>query len=290
MFGFQRVGDLIWASADSRVRGFLLGATAGRTTLNGEGLQHEDGHSHLIAASVPNLKAYDPAYGYELATIIEDGIERMYVKGEPIFYYITVMNENYPMPAMPEGKGVREGILKGAYKFRGPLTKGKAQINLLGSGVMLNHAVKAQEILQEKYGIRANVYSVTSTKELREDALSCERWNLLHPDAKTPRVPYVTSLFEGEPDVFVATSDYMRMLTDAISPWIPGKLHSLGCEGFGRSESRAALRDFFEVDHRYVTLAALRLLAGKKEVDGKVVAKAIKDLEIDAEKLNPLVS
>jgi pyruvate dehydrogenase E1 component len=290
MFGFQRVGDLIWASADSRVRGFLLGATAGRTTLNGEGLQHEDGHSHLIAASVPNLKAYDPAYAYELAVIIQDGIRRMYVEQESVFYYLTLMNENYAMPAMPEGKGVREGILKGAYKFRGPLGKGKAQVNLLGSGVMLNHAVTAQEVLQEKYGIRANVYSVTSTKELREEALGCERWNLLHPEAKTPRVPYLTSLFDGEPDLFVATSDYMRMLTDALSPWIPGKLHSLGCEGFGRSESRAALRDFFEVDHRYVTLAALRLLAGRKAVEPKVVAQAIQDLGIDPEKPNPLVS
>ncbi|MGA0369725.1 MAG: pyruvate dehydrogenase (acetyl-transferring), homodimeric type, partial [Kiritimatiellia bacterium] len=287
MFGFQRIGDLIWAAADSRCKGFLIGGTAGRTTLNGEGLQHEDGHSHVISSTVPNCKSYDPAYAYEMATIIEEGIREMYSEGKDVFYYITAMNENYVMPPMPKGDQVKEGIIKGCYKFSGPEGKKKAQANLLGSGTILNEVVKAAEILREQYKVETNVYSVTSYKSLTDDAWECDRWNLLHPDAD-PKVPYVQSLFAGEPDVFIASSDYMKTLPDTLARWIPGTLQTLGTNGFGRSESRQALRDFFEVDRKYVVLATLTLLVKKGELKKDVLSKAIKDLGIDSEKLNPL--
>ncbi|MDA3874244.1 MAG: pyruvate dehydrogenase (acetyl-transferring), homodimeric type, partial [Kiritimatiellae bacterium] len=288
MFGFQRIGDLIWAAADSRTKGFLIGGTAGRTTLNGEGLQHEDGHSHVISSTVPNCKSYDPAYAYEMAVIIEEGIREMYHEGKDVFYYITAMNENYLMPPIPEGDGVKEGIIKGCYKFRGPKDgRKKPQANLMGSGTILNEVVKAADILSESYGVATKVYSVTSYKTLTDEALECDRWNLLHPDEKE-QIPYVNSLFDGEPDVFVTSSDYMKSLSDTIARWLPGSLHSLGTNGFGRSESRAALRDFFEVDHKYVVLATLRQLVKKGELKKDVLGKAIKDLKIDAEKLNPL--
>jgi pyruvate dehydrogenase E1 component len=288
MFGFQRVGDLIWAAGDSRSRGFLLGATAGRTTLNGEGLQHQDGHSHLLALPLPNLKAYDPAYAYEIAVIIQEGIRRMYENGEEIFYYLTLGNENYVQPPMPEG--AREGILKGLYRFRPSRLvgdEGKFRAQLLGSGSILNAVVEAQEILAEKYGVAADVWSVTSYKELYRDALTAERWNMLHPDQE-PKVPYVTSCFDENPGVFVAASDYVKALPEMISQWLPGPLQSLGTDGFGRSDSREALRDFFEVDARFITLATLHQLTRQGQIDRKVVAQAIRDLEIDPEKVNPM--
>jgi len=288
MFGFQRIGDLIWAAGDMRCRGFLLGGTAGRTTLNGEGLQHQDGHSHLFAYAVPNLITYDPAYAYELAVIIRDGMRRMYENQEDIFYYLTVYNENYAMPPMPAN--ATEGILKGMYKLKATElsdTAGKAR--LFGSGPILNEVLKAQKILEERYRIPTDVWSVTSYKELRRDGLEAERWNLLHPD-QTPRVPYVTQCLAGSESVFVAASDYVKALPDSISRWVPGPLISLGTDGFGRSEIREALRNFFEIDARYVTVAALHALALEGKLDRSIVSTAIKDLGIDPEKVNPMIS
>jgi pyruvate dehydrogenase E1 component len=288
MFGFQRIGDLIWAAGDMRARGFLLGGTAGRTTLNGEGLQHEDGHSHVHAYTVPNVVAYDPAYAYELAAIIKDGIRRMYGDGEDVFFYITLMNENYAHPPMPDG--AEEGILKGAYKLSpGSAKKDAPRATLFGSGTILNEVVKAQEILGEKYGVFADVFSVTSYKELYRDALACDRWNMLNPE-KTQRIPYVSELVGRKTDVLVAASDYMKVLPDSISRWLPAPLHSLGTDGFGRSETRESLRDFFEVDARYIVLATLHNLARLGKLDAKVPAAAIKDLGIDPEKQNPHTS
>ncbi len=290
MFGFQRVGDLIWAAADSRTRGFLLGGTAGRTTLAGEGLQHQDGNSQLLAYPVPNLLAYDPAFAYEIAVIIREGIRRMYHEGESIFYYLTLMNEPYAQPAMPAVPGVKEGILKGLYKFKaseGRKTKLRAQ--LLGSGSILNEALKAQAELAEHYGVAADVWSVTSYKELYRDGHDAERWNLLHPGAE-PRVPYVSSCLADAPGVLVAASDYVKAMPDSIARWCPRPLVSLGTDGFGRSEGRAALRNFFEVDSRFITLATLGALAREGKVQSKVVEQAIKDMEIDPEKGNPVTS
>ncbi|GAB4432862.1 MAG: pyruvate dehydrogenase (acetyl-transferring), homodimeric type [Anaerolineae bacterium] len=291
MFGFQRIGDLIWAAADLRVRGFLVGATSGRTTLNGEGLQHQDGHSHVLASTVPNLLTYDPAFAYELAVIIRDGIRRMYEEQESIFYYLTVGNENYAMPPMPiESEELKQGILKGMYKFRAsPNKTSKLRAQLFGSGAIMNEVLKAQVYLEEKYGIAADVWSVTSYKELRWDALNCDQWNLLHPN-DPPKVPYVTQCLADEPGVFVASSDYMKVLPDSIARWSPKPIFSLGTDGFGRSDSRKALRDFFEVDYRYVTLATLNSLAKEGEIDRDTIDAAMEDLEIDPNKLNPLVS
>ncbi|MDD2706580.1 MAG: pyruvate dehydrogenase (acetyl-transferring), homodimeric type [Verrucomicrobiae bacterium] len=287
MFGFQRVGDLIWAAGDMRCRGFLIGGTAGRTTLAGEGLQHQDGHSHLLAYPLPNLMAYDPACVYELAVIIKDGLCRMYEKRESIFYYLTVMNENYAMPPMP--KGAEEGILKGAYLFNpSPISDEKRRVQLLGSGAILNETVKAQRILAEKYGVAANVWSVTSYKELRQDALNAERWNMFHPGEK-PHVPYVTDCFPKDPGVFVAASDYVKDVPNSIAPWLPGPLLSLGTNGFGRSDSRERLRDFFEVDARYIVIGALFMLARRKVLDAQTAKQAIDDLQVDPEKINPML-
>ncbi|MEZ4770870.1 MAG: pyruvate dehydrogenase (acetyl-transferring), homodimeric type [Caldilineales bacterium] len=288
MFGFQRIGDLVWAAADMRCRGFLVGATAGRTTLAGEGLQHQDGHSHLLAYPVPNLMAYDPAFAYEMAVIIKDGIKRMMTDREDIFYYITVGNENYAMQPMPDGEGVREGILRGMYRVQPsgrPDARHRAQ--LLGSGSILNEALKAQRILEDQYGVGADVWSVTSYKELRRDAMETERWNLLNPD-KEPRVPFITQSLKDAPGVFVSASDYVKMLSDSVSRWSPKPIHSLGTEGFGRSESRAALRDFFEVDARYITLATLNSLAREGSLPASTVEQAVRELDIDPEKPNPL--
>jgi pyruvate dehydrogenase E1 component len=284
MFGFQRVGDLVWAAADSRARGFLLGGTAGRTTLAGEGLQHQDGNSHVYSICYPNCVSYDPAYAYELAVIIQDGIRRMYKEQESIFYYITVMNEQYAMPPMPDG--AREGILKGMYRFKAAENgKAKLKAQLLGSGAILNEVVAAQKLL-ENYGVAADVWSVTSYQELYREAHACERWNMLHP-GETQKVPYVTQLFKDAPGVIVAASDYLKVLPDAIDQWMPRRIRSLGTDGFGRSEDRKSLRDFFEVDARFVTLATLTELADAGQLDRKVVAQAIKDLDIDPEKKNP---
>jgi pyruvate dehydrogenase E1 component len=291
MFGLQRIGDLIWAAGDMRTKGFLIGATAGRTTLAGEGLQHQDGHSHVLATTVPNLVSYDPAFAFELAVIIREGIRRMYEDQEDIFYYITVENENIPMPPMPEGDHIKEGILKGIYKFR-PTQKKKAKLHthLFGSGAIMGEVLKAQKMLEERYDISADVWSVTSYKQLRRDAKLVDRWNMLHPD-EPPRKTYLEELFERENEgVFVAASDYMRILPDGIARWLPGRLIALGTDGFGRSDSRASLRNFFEVDSRYVTLATLTALAREGKLDFDDVEEAMADLEIDPEKANPITS
>ena len=288
MFGLQRVGDLVWAGADMRMRGFVVGGTSGRTTLNGEGLQHEDGNSHVLALPVPTCVAYDPTFAYELAVIIEDGIKRMYQDGENIFYYLTVMNEQYEHPAMP--KGAKDGILKGMYVVKPTGTpKAKLRAQLFGSGTILNEAIKAQQILETKYNVGADVWSVTSYNNLYRDGHACDRWNRLHPTEKA-RVPYVTQVTKDAPGVFVAASDYLKVLPDAIDRWLPRPLHSLGTDGFGRSETRPALRDFFEVDARFIVLATLHALMQEKQVDAKLVAQAIKDLGIDPEKLDPAIS
>ena len=285
MFGMQRVGDLVWAAADSRARGFLLGGTAGRTTLAGEGLQHQDGHSHLLSLAVPNLISYDPAFAFEIAVIIEEGIRRMYTEGESVFYYITLMNEQYEMPPMPEG--AREGILRGMYRLRASEPgKGQLRAHLLGSGAILNEALKAQQLLSEQYHVAADVWSVTSYQELYRDGHAAERWNRLHP-GEPPRVPYVTECLGDATGAIVAASDYVRALPDAIDRWLPGRLVSLGTDGFGRSENRASLRDFFEVDARFIALAALDELARRGVLDTGVVEKAIRDLGINPEKPNP---
>jgi pyruvate dehydrogenase E1 component len=288
MFGMQRVGDLVWAAGDMRCRGFMLGGTSGRTTLNGEGLQHQDGNSHLLAYPVPNLVAYDPAFAYELAVIIQDGIRRMYVEQEPVFYYLTVMNEPWEMPAMPDGS--REGILKGMYLFQKSEKKdAKLRAKLLGSGAMMQSVMEAQKILEEKYGVAADIYSVTSYKCLYIDGISTERWNMLHPGEKE-RLPYVTQILGGDDGVVVAASDYVKMLPESISKWVPGKMISLGTDGFGRSESRAALRDFFEVDAKHIVLATLSALMRDGKMKADVVKKAIQDVGINPEKPHPVVS
>ncbi len=288
MFGLQRISDFIWAAADMRCRGFMLGGTAGRTTLAGEGLQHQDGNSHVLALPIPTMRAYDPAFAYEIAVIIQDGIRRMYKDGENIFYYITVMNEPYAMPAMPPG--AQDGILKGMYKFRASENKtSKLRAQLFGSGAILREALKAQEILREKYGVSADVWSVTSYKSLYTDGIDAERWNLLHSGEK-PRVPYVTECLADSDGVLVAASDYLKALPNLISRWTPRRLASLGTDGFGRSESRGSLRDFFEVDARFITLATLYELFREGKIESGVVQKAVMELEINLDKPNPLFS
>lgn len=284
MFGPQRIGDLMWLAGDAKARGFLLGATSGRTTLNGEGLQHQDGHSLLLASSIPTLLTYDPAFSYELAVIIADGMRRMFKEGEDVFYYLTLYNENYSMPAMPEG--CEQGILNGLYKYRPAPKPGKLRAQILGSGPILREALRAQEILAEKYGVFADVWSATNYKLLRNDALKTARWNMLHP-TEAPRRSRVQELLAGEEGVFVAVSDNMKMVPDQIAPWIPGGLTTLGTDGFGRSDSRQRLRRFFEVDAECTVVATLYALAQKGLVENKVVGSAIRDLDIDPEKLHP---
>ncbi len=286
MFGFQRVGDQMWLSGDIKAKGFLLGGTAGRTTLNGEGLQHQDGHSHLLASTIPTIQAYDPAFTYELAIIIQDGLKRMFQDGEEIFYYLTVGNENYEMPKMPSG--VEEGILKGMYKFKkGTTKKGLEKIHLFGSGSLINAAVEAREILQKTYNVSVDVWSVTSYKRLRAEALAARRWNMLHPDKK-PRLSYLESSLAKETGTFVAVSDNMRIVSDQIYPWVPGGLFSLGTDGFGRSDTRANLRRFFEVDVESTVVGALYALYKRGGCEASVVSQAIKDLGIDPEKSYPI--
>jgi pyruvate dehydrogenase E1 component len=286
MFGFQRVGDLIWAAADSRCRGFLVGGTAGRTTLAGEGLQHQDGQSHLLAYPVPNILSYDPAFAYELAVIIEDGIRRMYVEGESVFYYLTVENESYAMPPLPEG--ARDGILKGLYKLSASSAPRAHQAKLLGSGAILREALAAQRLL-ERYDVAADVWSVTSWSQLYRDGHACDRWNMLHP-LEPARVPYVAQCLGAAPGAVVAASDYLKALPDSLSQWIETPLVSLGTDGFGRSDTRESLREFFEVDARFITVATLATLARQGTIEPTVVAQAISDLGIDAEKVDPTVS
>src|SRR6202166_5048129 len=288
MFGFQRIADFIWAAADMRVRGFLLGGTAGRTTLAGEGLQHQDGNSHVLALPVPNLLAYDPAFAYEIAIIIQDGIRRMYKDGENIFYYITLMNEPYAMPPMPGD--VKDGILKGMYRFRASENKkSKLHAQLFGSGSILREALQAQDILEQKYGVAADVWSVTSYKALYTDAVETERWNRVHPGEK-PRIPYLTESLADAPGVLVPATDYIKTLPGMVGKWMPRRLAALGTDGFGRSEGRPALGNFFEVDSRFIALAALHELQQDGKIEPSIVAKAIKDLGIDPEKSNPVIS
>jgi len=285
MFGFQRIGDLIWAAADMRTKGFLIGGTAGRTTLAGEGLQHQDGHSHVLAYPVPTLLAYDPAYAYELAVIILDGIKRMYTDREDIFYYITVMNENYPQPSMPEG--VKEGILKGIYKFaQTEKKKNKLKAQIWGSGAILNEALKARQILEEKYNVACNVWSVTSYKNLHLDALQTERHNRLNLD-KEPKESYIQSVMKNEDGVIIAASDYLQILPDSLSGHLNRKIYSLGTFGFGRSEDRQSLRDFFEVDYRHIALTVLFALVQNGELKKEAALKAQKELDIQPNKKNP---
>jgi pyruvate dehydrogenase E1 component len=292
MFGFQRVGDQIWLAADSRCKGFLVGGTAGRTTLNGEGLQHEDGHSHLAAATVPNIVAYDPAYAYELAVIMQDGIRRMYQEDEAVFYYITTYNDDYEQVPMPQGEGVIDGIRKGMYKFSSKDVAGSkvpARPQLFGSGPILRHVVKAQEVLAEKYGVSNDVWSVTSYKELRRDGLEAERWNLLHAE-QPAKTCFVQNTLAKEAGPFIASSDYMRLVPEQIAQWIPGRYIVLGTDGFGRSDSREALRRHFEVDTEHVVYATLVGLLRDGKIDASIVKQAAKDLKIDPDKLNPLTA
>ncbi len=285
MFGFQRVGDQMWLVGDIGAKGFLLGATAGRTTLNGEGLQHQDGHSHLLASTIPNLIAYDPAFRFEIAVILQDGLRRMYTKKENIFYYLTVGNENYPMPAMP--KGAEDGILKGLYRFKKG-GKGKHKAHIFGSGALMQSALKAQEILSKKYNVSADVWSATSYKQLRQDALNVSRENFLNP-TKKPKKSYIERLLEKEKGVFVAVSDNMKIVPEQISQWVPGGLFVLGTDGFGRSETRENLRRFFEVDAEFTVLAVLYQLAKKGDLSPKVVETAFQDFKIDPDKAHPIL-
>lgn len=288
MFGLQRVGDLVWAAADMGAKGFLFGGTAGRTTLAGEGLQHQDGNSHLLAYPVPNLVTYDPAFAYEIAVIIRDGIKRMFEDQENIFYYVTLMNENYAMPEMP--KGVKDGILKGMYKFHASDKKTfKLKAQLLGSGTILNEVIKAAKILEEDYRVACDIWSVTSYKELRRDALEIERWNMLNP-TKEQKQNYIQKTLQKEDGVFVAASDYVKALPDSVAKWFPGYLYSMGTDGFGRSESRAMLREFFEVDAKHIVFAALTALFKEGKIQDKVLDKAGKELGINPNKRNPLNS
>jgi pyruvate dehydrogenase E1 component len=284
MFGYQRVGDLVWAAGDSRTRGFMLGGTAGRTTLNGEGLQHEDGHSHLLFSVVPNCRAYDPAYAYEVAVIIQDGLHHMLDEQQDVFYYLTLMNENYAHPAMPEG--AREGILRGMHPLsQAPKRSRKPVVQLLGSGTILQEVIAAAELLESDWGVLSDVWSVTSFSELRRDGIEAERWNMLHPEEK-PRSAYVAAQLEGRRGPVIASTDYIRTVPDQIRQWVTGAGHryrTLGTDGYGRSDFRAALRRFFEVDRWYVTVAALRELADEGTIDPSVVAQAIEKYGIDVE-------
>jgi pyruvate dehydrogenase E1 component len=287
MFGMQRIGDLAWAAADQRARGFLLGATAGRTTLNGEGLQHEDGHSHLISSVIPNCVSYDPTYGYELAVIVHDGLRRMVTNQEDIYYYITLMNENYIHPALPEG--AEQGILKGMYLLKEAKSKNKLRVQLMGSGTILREVEAAAELLEKDWGVSADVWSATSFTELRRDGLAADRWNMLHPEGKA-KLAYVEEMLKKRPaGPVVAASDYVKNFADQIRPFVPrDRLYRvLGTDGFGRSDSRAKLRHFFEVNRYFVTIAALKALADQGEGKAKAVADAIKKYGIDPEKVDP---
>jgi len=285
MFGFQRVGDLAWAAGDMRTRGFLIGGTSGRTTLNGEGLQHEDGHSHVLASTIPNCVSYDPTYGYELAVIIQHGLKRMYVDNEDVYFYITTLNENYPHPAMPEG--AEEGILKGMYKLKTVEGGGSAlKVRLLGAGAILREVEAAAELLAKDFGVTSEIWSVTSFTELRREGLETERWNMLHPEAQA-RVSYVEQcLGKGQGPVIAAT-DYMKVICDGVRPYVPATYKVLGTDGFGRSDYRRALRSFFEVDRFHVAVAALKSLADDQLLPAKRVSEAIAKYGIDPEKPNP---
>ena len=284
MFGFQRIGDLMWAAGDIKAKGFLLGATAGRTTLNGEGLQHQDGHSHILASTIPTLITYDPGYGYELAVIIRDGLRRLYGQGEEYFYYLTLYNENYEMPAMPEG--VEEGILKGLYRLKAAPKGKRYKAHVFASGPLLREALRAQDILAEQFDVSADVWSATSYKLLRGDALRVKRWNMLHPTAPRKQ-SYLEAVLQNEEGAFVAVSDYMKIVPDQIAPWVPGGLTTMGTDGFGRSDTRPSLRRFFEVDAESTAIATLYALYQKGSLPAQTVDAAIKKLGIDPEKPFP---
>jgi pyruvate dehydrogenase E1 component len=289
MFGFQRVGDLAWAAGDMRARGFLIGGTAGRTTLNGEGLQHEDGHSQIFSATIPNCVSYDPTFSYEVAVIIQDALRRMYAEQEDVFYYLTVMNENYEHPALPEG--AETGIIKGMYLFReGQAGTGKKKagprVQLLGSGTILREVIAGGDLLAQDFGIDADVWSCPSFTELRREAIAVERLNLLHP-AETPRQSYVETCLAGRSGPVIAATDYMRLFADQIRPYVRGRYKVLGTDGFGRSDYRKKLRHFFEVDRRWVAVAALKALAEDGKLEPKVVADAIAKYDIDPSKPAP---
>ncbi len=286
MFGFQRIGDLAWAAGDMMAKGFLCGATAGRTTLNGEGLQHEDGHSHLLASAIPNLLCYDPAFAYEIAVIVWDGLRRMYAENEKVWYYLTLYNENYAMPPMP--LGVEQGILNGLYRFKAGEPKLKHKAHIFGSGPILREALRAQRILAEDYDVSADVWSATSYKRLRNEALQARRWNMLHPTAQ-PKKSYLEQVLEQERGVFIAVSDYMKIVAEQIAPWVPGGLLALGTDGFGRSDTRQKLRRYFEIDAECIVIATLYQLSQKGMVAKKAVEKAIKELDVDPEKAFPQV-
>ena len=284
MFGFQRIGDFIWAAADMRTKGFLIGGTAGRTTLNGEGLQHQDGHSHLIASTIPNLKAYDPAYAYEVGVIVHDGLEKMYKQNQDIFYYITLENENYVHPRMP--KDIEDGIIRGMYQIK-KTKKTKSKVQLLGSGPILKEVIEASKLLNEDWGIESDVWSVTSYSELHKDAEDINRWNLLNPN-KENKISYLNKCLNKSEGPIVACSDYVKLVSEQISPYIDCDFTSIGTDGFGRSSSRDELRDFFEIDKFYITLAAVNALYKQGKVDAKLVEKVINTYNIDSNKLNPL--
>jgi len=285
MFGFQRVGDLAWAAGDQRARGFLIGGTAGRTTLNGEGLQHEDGHSLILANTIPNCISYDPTYGYEVAVIVQDGLRRMYQEQEDVYYYLTCMNENYVQPAMPEG--AEEGIRRGIYLLEAVRGQsGKPELQLLGSGTILLQVREAARLLADEYGFGSKVYSVTSFNELTRDGQDCERFNMLHP-TETGKVPFIAQTLDKDVPVIAAT-DYMKVYADQVRAFVPAPYRVLGTDGFGRSDSRANLRRHFEVDARYIVVASLYELAKQGQVDISLVTKAIRKFGIDVDKINPL--
>jgi pyruvate dehydrogenase E1 component len=288
MFGFQRIGDLAWAAGDMRCRGFLLGGTAGRTTLNGEGLQHEDGHSHIVASTIPNCISYDPAFAYELAVIIQDGLRRMYQEQEDVYYYITVMNENYSHPEMPDG--VEKDILKGMYLFsEGGASNNDLRVQLLGAGTILREVIAAAEILKKEYNVHADIWSVTSFNELRREALSITRWNMLHP-TEPEKVSHVEKCFKARKGPIVAATDYMKIYADQIREFVPGKYRVLGTDGFGRSDTREKLRHFFEVDRFYITVAALKALSEEGKISNQQIVQAIEKYDIDPERPNPAIS
>jgi pyruvate dehydrogenase E1 component len=290
MFGYQRVGDLVWAAGDLQARGFMIGGTAGRTTINGEGLQHQDGHSHILMSTVPTCRAYDPCYGHEVAVILQDGLKRMFQDKENCFYYLTVMNENYPHPEMPEGS--EEGIVRGMYRLSEGKKDGRKKqprVQLLGSGTILREVEAAAEMLAEEHGVVADVWSVTSFNELRREALEYDRLQFLDYDEKREK-PWVVQQLDGAEGPVVASTDYMKLYADQIRAWVPSDFHVLGTDGFGRSDTREALRRFFEVDRYYVTIQALRALANRGEIDVKVVNDAMKKYGIDPAKPSPLVS
>jgi pyruvate dehydrogenase E1 component len=284
MFGFQRVGDMVWAAADMMCKGFLLGATAGRTTLNGEGLQHQDGHSILIAQTVPSVITYDPAFAYELAVIVQDGLRRMYEENEPKIYYITLYNENYWMPEMP--KGVEEGIKRGLYRFQKTSSKGGAKAHLFGSGVIMKQVLEAAEILENE-GVSTDVWSATSWSELYRDAVSCDRWNMLHP-GEPERIPYIQQQLKGEEGVFVSANDWVKLTAGQLAPWMPKDFTPLGTDGFGLSESRENLRDYFEISPKYIAFAAVRLLHRQGKITEKAVKEFMKKYGVKSEKLEPM--